>query len=389
MLTVRTLPLFHRHAEQIAFVYNYNSSINHIIKTIPKAKWTQTHQCWYIPLEKDLYHTAIQLLKPLAEIDNTELKQYLLKRKQILAVKQVVAEQPAKSLTPKIIVSYRISDENLAELQEFVNTLKLKAYSKRTIEVYRNELLLLMRHLGEISINKLEVKHIRAYALYLLQTKKSSEARVHTTINALKFYFEQVKGNLKMFIEVPRPKKPLQLPTVWSAKDVIKMIQSIGNIKHQTILMLGYAAGLRVSEMASIQVKDIDSARMVLYVKRGKGKKDRMVMLSATLLEQLRKYYKEYKPKDYLFEGQDGGAYSIRSIQLIFSEVKRRANLHRKGGVHSLRHSFATHLLEQGTDIRIIQDLLGHESIKTTQRYTQVSRKGIALVQSPLDKLSL
>jgi site-specific recombinase XerD len=247
-----------------------------------------------------------------------------------------------------------------------------------------------MRLIGRKPIYSLEPHHLRSYALWLLEKKKASEARVHTVINALKYYFEKIRLNPKIFIEVPRPKKPLQLPAVWSMETVKMLLSSTENLKHQTILMMGYAAGLRVSEIASLKVEDIDSSRMVIYIRRAKGKKDRMVMLSPILLEKLRHYYKVYKPKNYLFEGQDPQEhYAVRSIQQVFRDCKQKLNLRRKGGMHSLRHSFATHLLEGGTDIRVIQELLGHDNIKTTVRYTQVSVKNITQVQSPLDRIGL
>ncbi|MGK2862612.1 MAG: tyrosine-type recombinase/integrase, partial [Chitinophagaceae bacterium] len=158
-------------------------------------------------------------------------------------------------------------------------------------------------------------------------------------------------------------------------------------LKHQTMLMTGYSAGLRISEIVSLKIKDIDSDRMLIYIRQAKGKKDRQVSLSVKLLEQLRKYYKEYKPGNYLFEGADGGAYSVRSLQQVYQQAKFLSKNNKSGGVHSLRHSYATHLLEGGTDIRIIQELLGHNDLKTTERYTHVSKKQLGKVQSPLDKL--
>ena len=152
--------------------------------------------------------------------------------------------------------------------------------------------------------------------------------------------------------------------------------------------MTGYSAGLRISEIINLRIKDIDSSRMVITIRRAKGKKDRQVPLSVKLLEQLRLYYKTYKPKVYLFEGADGGQYATRSLQNVFQSAKKSSGNNKPGGIHSLRHSYATHLMEAGTDIRIIQELLGHNSIKTTQRYTHVSKQQIGKVQSPLDKLN-
>ena len=192
----------------------------------------------------------------------------------------------------------------------------------------------------------------------------------------------------KEFYDLPRPKKPFKLPDVLAEEEVISIIQKIKNLKHRTMIMAGYSAGLRVSEIVNLKVKDIDSKRMMIHIHAAKGKKDRLVPLSKKLLETLREYYTTYKPKDFLFEGQDGKSYSARSVQSILQTAKLKAKINKTGSVHMLRHSYATHLMEGGTDIRIIQELLGHNSIKTTMRYTHVSKKDIGRIESPLDKLA-
>ena len=166
------------------------------------------------------------------------------------------------------------------------------------------------------------------------------------------------------------------------------LLQKMTNLKHRTMIMTGYAAGLRVSEIVRLTIGDIDSKRMTIHIRGAKGKKDRIVPLSKKLLETLRNYYRQYRPINYLFEGQYGGAYSTRSAQSILMEAKQKAGIHKKGSIHSLRHSYATHLMESGTDIRIIQELLGHNTIKTTMLYTHVSKKDITRIESPLDKLN-
>lgn len=168
---------------------------------------------------------------------------------------------------------------------------------------------------------------------------------------------------------------------------MVSLLKSIPNLKHRALLMTSYAAGLRVSELVALKIGDIDSKRMTIHVKEGKGKKDRMVPLSKKLLETLREYFSEYKPKTYLFEGETGNAYSTRSAQTILQGAKKLAGIYKRGGIHSLRHSYATHLLEGGTDIRYIQSFLGHNSLKTTMLYTHVSKPKIESIGSPLDKL--
>ena len=203
----------------------------------------------------------------------------------------------------------------------------------------------------------------------------------------MKFYFEQVLKREKVFVEIPRPKKPSKLPKFINAQDIKKMFEVTENRKHNLILKLCYGMGLRVSEIVNLKIRDIDSKNMQVLVERAKGKKDRYVNLPESVLDALRTYYKEYKPKEYLFEGQYGGKYSLRSVQNVFKAALKKANINKQVGIHSLRHSFATHLLEAGTDISYIQQLMGHNDIKTTLIYAEVGKKNLKNVKSPLDSL--
>jgi integrase/recombinase XerD len=186
---------------------------------------------------------------------------------------------------------------------------------------------------------------------------------------------------------IPRQRKPLLLPKVIAKEDIVRMLAKTDNLKHNVMLCLCYGMGLRVSEIINLKVADIDSKRMQVLTEAAKGKKDRYVNLPETVLAVLREYYRQYRPVQYLFQGQYGGRYSVRSAQKVFSQALQRAGIHKKAGIHSLRHSFATHLLEQGTDISLIQQLLGHNDIKTTLLYTHVSKKELNRVISPLDTI--
>jgi len=223
--------------------------------------------------------------------------------------------------------------------------------------------------------------------LYCINELKLSEATIHSRINAIKFYYEQVLRRERFLITIPRPKKPSKLPKVIAPANIKKLFELTLNLKHNTMLKLCYGLGLRVSEIVNLKIKDIDSQSMQVFIERGKGKKDRYVNLPESILPQLRIYFMEYKPKMYLFEGQFGGQYSSRSAQQVFKNALQKAKINKTVGIHSLRHSFATHLLEQGTDIRFIQELLGHNDIKTTLIYTEVSDKSIRKIISPLDTL--
>ncbi|RYZ27474.1 MAG: integrase [Sphingobacteriales bacterium] len=279
--------------------------------------------------------------------------------------------------------------DNLEAFSRFSEMMKLKGYSPNTQRTYSTEFHYFLRMLGETPAANLAKDEVQGYLLVLLQEKGYSEAHLHTAVNALKFFYEKVEGREKEFYDLPRPKKALTLPNVLAEEEVISLIKGASNLKHRTLLMTAYSAGLRVSELVHLKIADIDSKRMLIHVRRGKGKKDRFVGLSAKLLEVLRDYFKEYKPKEYLFEGEGGGPYSARSAQQVLQAAKKAAGIDKKGSVHMLRHSYATHLLENGTDIRYIQDLLGHFDLKTTVRYAHVAKKGPTTIKSPLDRLDL
>jgi len=177
------------------------------------------------------------------------------------------------------------------------------------------------------------------------------------------------------------------LPKALSTHDIKKMLGTIDNQKHELLLKMTYGMGLRVSELVNLKITDIDSKRMQVLISQSKGKKDRYVNLPESVLDLLRKYYLQYKPKYYLFEGQYGGQYSVRSVQAVFKKAMQKAKINKKIGVHSLRHSYATHLIEQGTDIRFVQELLGHKEIKTTMIYTGLTDITKRKIKSPLDNL--
>jgi integrase/recombinase XerD len=390
MTEIKLYIAFHNNKERLFAGFKYNAAINKLIQAIDSAKWSQTKKQWHFNVEKQKAELIKQKTKGIATLDTSVLKQQLLKRKQIASIKSgspVKSAPTSTHLNISTIKAFNINDKNLLQLDLLIKTLHLKAYSQNTIALYRSEVLCLMRLLQNRNIESLTQNQIKSYLLWLLQTKNYSEAKVHTAINALKFYFEQVLHKPKMFFEIPRPKKPFKLPTVHSQNEVKKILSSSANIKHNTMLMAGYAGGLRVSEIVNLKIKDIDSERMVIHIRNAKGKKDRQVSLSPLLLKQLRIYYKQYNPKEYLFEGMNGGMYSARSLQQVFKDAKMTAGNNKAGGIHSLRHSYATHLLEQGTDIKIIQELLGHNSLRTTEKYTHVSKKLISKIESPLDKL--
>jgi site-specific recombinase XerD len=228
---------------------------------------------------------------------------------------------------------------------------------------------------------------IKDYLYRLVNEKNVSTSTLNTAINALKFYYGEVLKR-RFVYEIKRPKKDKKLPVVLSQEEVSQILSSMSNIKHRAILMLIYSAGLRVSEVVKLKPEDIDAKRKLIHIKDAKGRKDRYTILSDVALEALREYQEKYKPEKWLFIGMNPGMHvSTRAVQAIFEQACGKAGISKGVSVHSLRHSFATHLLECGVDLRYIQELLGHKSSKTTEIYTRVSNKDIGKIKSPLDRL--
>ena len=247
-----------------------------------------------------------------------------------------------------------------------------------------------MQILKSRPVDTLTAEEIRRYILYCVNDLHLSANTINSRLNSIKFYFEQVLHQTKIFVDLPRPQRPFLLPNVLAEQEMGRLFNAINNKKHKAILFTAYSAGLRVSEVTNLKLTDIDAERMQLFIQNAKGQKDRFVMLSPIVLDVLRNYVKELRPKPvkYLFEGAIAGeAYGIRSAQKIFNEAKKMAGIRKKITFHGLRHSFATHLLEKGVDVKYIQELLGHFSIKTTQRYLHVAREQLVNIKSPFDEI--
>jgi len=270
-------------------------------------------------------------------------------------------------------------------LEQLRQLLVRKGYSPKTVKNYLNHL----NSYLDYSDNAVDIMNINQYLLYLLEEKNLSHSYTNQAVNAIKAYLKVSQiCSYKEVMKIQRPKKEKKLPKVLSKKEVKRIFDVLNNEKHITELMLAYSCGLRVSEVATMKLKAIDSERMLIIIKQGKGRKDRVTNLSEKMLKQLRIYYKQYKPKMWLFEGQKETKHiSTRSLQNVFNAAVKKAKINKDVTFHSLRHSFATHLLESGVDLRYIQELLGHSSSKTTEIYTHVSQKSIQGIPNPLDTL--
>lgn len=270
----------------------------------------------------------------------------------------------------------------------YLELLEQKRYSPSTIKTYRIYFSDFMEYHKGRNIDRLKVADINHYILYLVNEKKISVSQQNMRINAIKFYYEKVKGGKRQYYGgITRAKEYKTLPEVLSRNEISRILSCLPNLKHHCMISLIYSAGLRRSELLNLTPKDIISERMLVRI-MGKGKKCRYSLLSEKVLNELRTYYKEYRPKKWLFEGDTSGEqYSASALVKILKEAAERAGIKHRVHVHMLRHSFATHLLEQGTDLRTIQELLGHNDIKTTSIYLHVTSAHKSSIPNPLDTL--
>jgi integrase/recombinase XerD len=273
--------------------------------------------------------------------------------------------------------------------QRMIEDMKLRNYAPLTIKVYVERVATFAKHFAK-SPERLEAADVRAYLLFLVQEKHASWSYYDQALAALRFLYRTTLGKKWVLDDLASPKKQKRLPVVLSPDEVAQFFAAVTSLKHRAILMTAYAAGLRVSEVVSLRVDDIDSRRMVIRIRQAKGRKDRYVMLSPRLLAILREYWKAARPTQFLFPGNvPDQPITPRTVQKACRDAQEAAGLAKHVRVHTLRHSFATHLLEAGTNIRIIQILLGHRSLRTTAVYTHVSTAALEATQSPLDRLVL
>jgi integrase/recombinase XerD len=272
--------------------------------------------------------------------------------------------------------------------RRMIDDMQLRNLAPRTIKAYVSRVGTFARHLGR-SPEALGPDDVRAYLLHLVQEKHVSWTVYNQTVAALKFLYEVTLERPGVLQRIRCPRQPKKLPVVLSLEETARFFAAIVGLKHRAILMTAYAAGLRISEVVALRLEDIDSQRMVLRVRQGKGRRDRNVMLSPRLLDLLRGYWKVARPAEWLFPGDiPGRPITAGSVHHIGAQAARAAGLGKHVTVHTLRHSFATHLLEAGTDIRTIQVLLGHRNLKTTAIYTHVSPTAVEATRSPLDRLA-
>ena len=346
----------------IGLQYNTNKVIQALVDSLPNVSWSKTFGMFYIPNNKSNLELVFKSFRGVAWVNGN----YFFTERTINKENAEVDFNRYRNRRPK--EGHKLCPE------AYLLKLELKRYSENTVRNYVSCFEAFINHYYDtdpIDLNELEVRN---YLQKLIQEGKSN-SYVNLAVNSIKFFYEVVHGMPNRFYSIERPRKQKQLPSVLSKEEVVSIIEHTNNIKHKCIVGLLYSSGLRRGELLNLLVTDIDSKRMMVHIKNAKGNKDRYSILSPNILKDLKKYYKEYRPSKYLFEGQKGAKYSVTSVLKIIDSAAIKAGISKKVTPHILRHSFATHLLENGTDIRHIQLLLGHSSTKTTEIYTHVANR--------------
>lgn len=359
----------------IGLQFHPNPTIERLAQSIPDCRWIEEYNMHALPNTKANFNLIFETFRGLAWINGT----HFFRGKVIKKNNDLINLDSFRNRKKHPHHKYCPED--------YLNKLEYKRYSLNTAKTYISCFEKFMNHFKEYDLLEINENDIQNY-LNLMANNGVSSSQLNQILNAVKFYYEVVKEMPNRFYSIDRPFKQERLPKVLSKEEIISIINATTNIKHKCVLSLLYSSGLRRQELLDLKLEDIDSKRMVINVRGGKGQKDRMTILSEKVLADLRKYFKEWKPKVYLFEGPSGKKYGRSSVSKILENAALTAGIQKKVTPHMLRHSFATHLLESGTDLRYIQSLLGHNSSKTTEIYTRVSFSHIQQVKSPIDSLS-
>ena len=377
MPTITLTPLVHRNTSQIAIHFDDNDVLKSYITAFKGVYWSQTHQTFYIE------HTAENMHK---------LYTYLRKQHHFV-------NYNAFKFSPKTPIKQvsRNNQKQLGKLTKlhhlafgsFKKYLFQKRYSQSTIENYVGVLTIFFRFYHSEDIFELTERDVITFNQEYILKNGYGRTFQNQIISAVKLFYSYHKHTKMDLNTIERPIKDRRLPEILSLEEVKQLLTNVRNVKHKTILSLVYACGMRIGEALALKIDAIDSGRGFIHIKHAKGAKDRYIPLSSKTLILLRQYYTLYKPKTYLFEGSDGGMYSQASCRKILRNALATTTITKHVTLHTLRHSYATHLLESGTDLRYIQDILGHNSPKTTMIYTHVSQSSLKNIKNPFDDMNI
>lgn len=372
------------HFEDVAWMEVYVPKLTEVhekLKRFSMVRFSKTKDCYLVPAAPIAFESLQLQLEVIGVQIVSELSANYLQKKHLPTRKQ---QQLTKA-------KQRIFDQLPGESREYVSRLMdailALNYSHNTLQSYSNAFIQFLRHF-EFKTPDTIVYHDIVRFLASLMERGLSASSGHTMVNSIQFYYQQVAKKKDYTFQLPRPKKEKKLPSVLTMEECLLIFKAVDNPKHKLLLLIGYGAGLRVSEIVTLKWADILFDEHKIHLKNAKGKKDRIVMLPYSIVQSLQIYKELYKGKNYVFEGQFAGEpYSTTSVQIVMRKAIEKSGLNKKATVHTLRHSFATHLLENGTDIRYIQQFLGHSSIKTTTIYTHLTKSAVDKIKSPLDIL--
>lgn len=354
----------HKGRKVVLLKFAYHDYIISKLKSEGKARWSAGKKCWYY-FEEDFNLQAFTKMLP--EGTKTDLKNFE---------------------APKTSEKNHEDSSILGYIKQFINWMEHKRYSESTIKTYSEVLKVFLQHFSGRDLKTINNDDVVKYVHQNIVKKGLSFSYQNQLVNALKLFFREVVKSEIVIDKLQRPRREHKLPNVLSKEEIKAIIEAPTNTKHRTMLSLIYACGLRRSEILNIKPRDIDSKRHLLIIRNAKGRKDRVVPISDKLINMLREYYKMYKPKTWLFEGQKAGEkYSEESLAQVLKKALYLCKISKPVTLHWLRHSYATHLLESGTDLRYIQELLGHKSSRTTEIYTHVTQRSLQQIRSPFDDL--
>jgi len=354
-----------------------NKVVQALTDTLSGVVWSEEHHMHHLPNTPENLTAIFRTFRGVGWVNG----KYFFRNRPVRPDAEPVDMSALRK--PKPIQAGRVACPD-----EYIALLETKRYSINTAKTYITQFTDFINHFPGKPLREIDELDIRAYSRHLVQEGKSASLQ-NQAINAIKFYFEQVLNMPQRFYEIERPRKEQSLPDVLSTEEVASMITRTENVKHKAILVTLYSCGLRLSELLDLKLTDLKRDRNLVLVRQGKGKKDRNTVLGKKTIAILDSYIEQYHPKEYVFEGQDGGRYSVKSVQNVVQQSAARAGIKEKVSPHTLRHSFATHSLEAGTDLRYIQTALGHSSPKTTEIYAHVSTKSLSGIVSPLENLDI
>ena len=375
-------PSKHNDVAIIQLLFERNIELQNYLRTKTCMRWSKTMNCWYLPFSKTITSDLFQLLKNKVWLDYINLKDHSVEPKPVMK-KQIERTSILRHKDLSVL-----SEEAGEKIGAFKNWLRSKRYSESTIETYVDSVTTFLRYYAHKSITEITNNDTILFNNNYILANKLSASFQNQIVNAIKLFFRTIENKKIDPDLIHRPKRSKVLPNVLSKEEVKSILQALSNVKHKTMLSLIYSCGLRCGELLKLKASDIDSKRGLILVKQAKGRKDRIVPLSNKILELLRQYWQLHEPKNYIFEGKKiGEMYDERSLQQVLKQAIYKAGIKKPVTLHWLRHSYATHLLENGTDLRYIQEILGHRSSKTTEIYTHVSNKAIQQIVSPFDYL--